>query len=155
MLSETDGNRDWNLSDGLRPIRSALIVRMVMRPMTKVLNPVIRRLAGRRHFIMAAQIHHIGRRSERHYVTPVGAHLKDDVFLILLTFGNQSDWVRNVRAAKGCTIRVNGSTYRAGEPQFLNGAAAHSLLRSMFPITRLFFPLMGIKQFMRLPLLPA
>jgi deazaflavin-dependent oxidoreductase (nitroreductase family) len=155
MLNETDGATDSNLADGLQPIRPALIVRTVMRPMTKVLNPVIKRLAGRRHFVMAAQIHHVGRRSERHYVTPVGAHLKDDVFVIPLTFGNQSDWVRNVRAAKGCTIRVNGGTYRAGEPEFLNWADAQSVLRSMFPITRFFFPLMGIKQFMRLPLVSA
>lgn len=155
MLSEADDNREINLSDGLRPIRPALIVRTVMRPMTKVLNPLIRRLAGRRHFVMAAQIHHVGRRSGRQYVTPVGAHLKDDVFLIPLTFGNQSDWVRNVRAAKGCMIRINGNTYTAGEPEFLNRVDARSQLRAMFPITRFFFPLMGIKQFMRLPLRPA
>jgi hypothetical protein len=34
-----------------------------------------------------------------------------DVILIALTFGNQSDWSRNVRAAGGCTIWINGPDY--------------------------------------------
>jgi hypothetical protein len=54
-------------------------VKLVMRPMTKMLNPLVRTLAGRRHFRMAAQIRHVGRRSGRPYMTPVGARLSGDV----------------------------------------------------------------------------
>jgi hypothetical protein len=49
----------------LEPVAPSLVVRIVMRPMTRVLNPLIRKLAGRRHFRMAAQIRHVGRRSGR------------------------------------------------------------------------------------------
>ena len=42
----------------------------VMRPLVKLLNPVMIKLAGRRHMRMAAQIRHVGRRSGRAYVTP-------------------------------------------------------------------------------------
>jgi hypothetical protein len=35
------------------PVPPSLIVRIMLRPMTKVLNPLIRKLAGRRHFAMA------------------------------------------------------------------------------------------------------
>jgi hypothetical protein len=38
--------------------------------MTKVLNPLIVRFAGRRRFPMAAQIQHVGGRSGKAYVTP-------------------------------------------------------------------------------------
>ncbi len=44
----------------LQPVAPALSVQVAIRPMTKVLNPVIIQLAGRRHFLMAAQIHPVG-----------------------------------------------------------------------------------------------
>ena len=58
-----------------------------MGPMTRVLNPLIRRIAGRRHMNMAAQIYHRGRRIGRPYVTPARARLHGDTFWIPLTFG--------------------------------------------------------------------
>jgi deazaflavin-dependent oxidoreductase (nitroreductase family) len=104
----------------LAPVAPAAIVRMLVRPLTKMLNPVMVRLAGRRFFPMA-QIHHLGRRSGRAYVTPTSAHLRGDVLLIGLTFGNQSDWSRNVRAAGGGTVRLGGHTYRATSPELITG----------------------------------
>jgi hypothetical protein len=68
-----------------------LFVRVVIRPLTRILNPVIVKFAGRRHFPIAAQIHHVGRRSGKAYVTPATAHVHGDVIVIALTFGNQSD----------------------------------------------------------------
>jgi hypothetical protein len=46
------------------------LVRRVMSPLTRVLNPLISRVAGRRHMGMAALVYHTGRRSGRAYVTP-------------------------------------------------------------------------------------
>jgi hypothetical protein len=62
-------------------------VRVVFGPMTKVLNPPIARLAGRRHVRFAAQIRHTGRRTGREYVTPASARLAGDTFVIPLTSG--------------------------------------------------------------------
>lgn len=108
------------------------------------------RLAGRRFFPMA-QIHHLGRRSGKAYVTPTSAHLHGDVLLIALTFGNQSDWSRNVRAAQGCTVRVGGRTYRATSPALVTWADDRALIASAFnPALRGGFRLLGIRQFMRL-----
>src|SRR4030081_745110 len=81
------------------PIGPSVLVKIVMRPMTKLLNPLIVKLAGRRHFHMAAQIRHVGRRSGRTYTTPVSARRSGDMVAIALTFCNQSDWSRNVRSA--------------------------------------------------------
>jgi len=140
----------------LEPVGPALVVRAVIRPMTKILNPVIVKLAGRRHFPWAAQIRHVGRRTGKAYVTPATAHMHDGVIVIALTFGNQSDWSRNVRAAGGCTIGMNGRDYRASDPRLLRREDAADLIRSAFnPLERAGFRLLGIRQFMRLDVTPG
>jgi deazaflavin-dependent oxidoreductase (nitroreductase family) len=122
-----------------------------MGPMTKALNPVMRKLAGRRHVMMAAQIHHVGRRSGKQYVTPAGARLAGDTFVIPLTFGNQSDWSRNVRAAGGCSITLNGTDYRAVQPRLADREQAGPVIREAFgPVVRTMFRMLGIKQYLLL-----
>jgi deazaflavin-dependent oxidoreductase (nitroreductase family) len=140
----------------LAPVPPSRFVRVAMRPMTRALNPLMRKLAGRRHVRMAAEIRHVGRRSGCGYVTPVGARVRGDVAVIPLTFGNQSDWSKNVRAAGGCSIRVNGQDYEATEPEFVDRASAGPLVRPVFgPVTRAGFRLLGIRQYLRLHVVPA
>jgi deazaflavin-dependent oxidoreductase (nitroreductase family) len=131
----------------------SLRVRVVMTPLTKLLNPIVATLAGRRHFPMAAQIHHVGRRSGTQYVTSVGARVHDGIVLIPLTFGNRSDWARNVYAAGECTVRINCSDYHAVAPQFITFGQAAPMVRPLFNAAeRSFFKVLGIQQFMRLQL---
>ena len=134
-------------------IRPSLLVRTTMGPVTRVLNPAVMKLAGRRHIWFAAQIHHVGRRSGRPYLTPVGARLAGQTFVIPLTFGNQSDWCRNVRAAGGCAIRLGGTDYRATRPVLADRAEASELVRTAFsPVERAIFRLLGIRQYLLLQL---
>jgi deazaflavin-dependent oxidoreductase (nitroreductase family) len=134
----------------LAPVAPAAIVRVLVRPLTRILNPLMVRLAGRRFFPMA-QIHHVGRRSGKAYVTPASAHMRGDVLLIALTFGNQSDWSRNVRAAAGCAVRLGGRTYRATRPELVTWAEDRAVVASAVnPVLRAGFRLLGIRQFMRL-----
>jgi deazaflavin-dependent oxidoreductase (nitroreductase family) len=133
----------------LEPVGPSLIVKIVMRPMTKMLNPLIVKLAGRRHFHMAAQIRHVGRRSGRTYTTPVSARHSGDLVVIALTFGNQSDWSRNVRSAGGGTIRIDGEDYHVTQPQIISRQEAKPLVQSAFsPLERAGFRMLGIKQVM-------
>jgi deazaflavin-dependent oxidoreductase (nitroreductase family) len=119
--------------------------------MTRILNPVIVKLAGRRHVRFAAQIRHTGRRSGRQYVTPTSARLAGDTFVIPLTFGNQSDWSRNVRAAGGCSIRLNGVDHRAVQPRLATKEQALLQARQAFnPVERAMFRMLGIRQFLLL-----
>jgi len=135
---------------GIDAVGPTLLVRLVMTPLTKILNPLVGALAGRRRIPMA-QLHHIGRRTGISYRTSVGARVRSDVILIPLTFGNQSDWARNVYAAGQCSVHVNGYTIRAERPRFLAVADAAPLVHAMFnPIERVVFKALGIKQFMRL-----
>ena len=132
-------------------VRPSWLVAKVMGPLTKVLNPVMRKLAGRRHMRMAAEIRHVGRRSGRPYVTPAGARLTGDTFVIPLTFGNQSDWSRNVRAAGGCTIRLEGTEYRAVQPELADRDQAAPVVRAAFgPVERAMFRMLGIRQYLLL-----
>jgi hypothetical protein len=84
-------------------------------------------------------------------VTPASARLSGDVVVIPLTFGNESDWSRNVRAAGGCSIRLNGQDYDITQPELLRVADVQPLVRSMFsPMERASFRMLGIRQVMRL-----
>ncbi len=145
-----------SLVDTVEPVGPSLIVKIVMRPMTKMLNPLIVKLAGRRHFHMAAQIRHVGRRSGRTYTTPVSARRSGDTILVALTFGNQSDWSRNVRSAGGGSIRIDGEDFDVTQPQIMSRQEAKPLVQSAFrPLERAGFRMLGIKQIMVLQVTSA
>jgi deazaflavin-dependent oxidoreductase (nitroreductase family) len=140
----------------LEPVGPSPIVKIVMRPMTKMLNPLIVKLAGGRHFGMAAQIRHVGRRSGRTYTTPVSARRSGDMVAIALTFGNQSDWSRNVRSAGGGKIRIKGEDYDLTQPQVMSRQEAKPLVQAAFsPMERAGFRMLGIKQVMVLRVVSA
>lgn len=139
----------------VKEVQPSWLVCHAIRPMTRVLNPVSVKMAGRPGFRMAGRIHHVGRRSGTPYVSPVGVKVKDGMVLIPLTFGNQSDWVRNVRAAGGATVDVRRRPYTFGPPEFINWTDARGLVRANYPLARGGFKLLGIKQFMYAPVLDA
>jgi deazaflavin-dependent oxidoreductase (nitroreductase family) len=139
-----------------QPVPPSRFVKIVIGPMTKVLNPLIVRLAGRPHFPMAAQLTHTGRRSGRAYVTPVGARRAGDAVLIPLTFGNESDWSRNVRAAGRCSLRLAGVDYEASAPALVSLEEAGPHVRAAFGrLERASMRMLGIRQFLRLNVVPA
>ena len=52
---------------------------------------------------------HRGRRSGRRFQTPVNVFRTEDGFLFALTYGPDSDWVKNVLAAGGGELRTAGA----------------------------------------------
>src|SRR5580765_75812 len=60
---------------------------------------------------------HTGRRSGRTYRTPVNVFRDGDRYLFALTYGAESDWVRNVLVAGRCQIRTRRRTVELVEPQ--------------------------------------
>ena len=90
-----------------------------MRWMTKVVfNPVQMRTAGRPG-AFAGIVEHRGRVSGRSYRTPVGSRPTDDGFVIALPYDTRPDWVRNVLAAGGATLTVDGATTEVDRPEVL------------------------------------
>jgi deazaflavin-dependent oxidoreductase (nitroreductase family) len=120
-------------------------------PLTRLLNPSIRRLAGRSGVPLLGLLYHQGRRSGRSYLTPVGVGLSGATFLIPLTFGTTADWCRNVLAAGGCSITWHGRLYTADQAEVVDDVVARAEVQAAFGrLPRLLFRLMGLHQFLRL-----
>jgi deazaflavin-dependent oxidoreductase (nitroreductase family) len=80
-----------------------------------VTNPMARQVAGRLPGF--AIVTHMGRRSGRVYRTPVNLFRPDDRWVIALTYGSDSQWVRNVLAAGECEVETRGARIRLVEPE--------------------------------------
>src|SRR5262249_13779284 len=108
MAEQAAGNTS-HTRQATRAVRRARGYRIYIA--ARLLNPIMRKLAGRRGLPLFAVVLHRGRRSGRLYATPVGARQTEDGFVIPLTFGEGSDWFKNVQAAGGCVIRWKGADY--------------------------------------------
>jgi deazaflavin-dependent oxidoreductase (nitroreductase family) len=101
------------------PKRLARFNRLVTNP---VLGPVARRLPG------FAIVSHVGRRSGHVYRTPVNLFRAQDRYVIALTYGSDSQWVRNVLAAGAVDIETRGQHLRLVGPEVV-----HDAQRSLVP----------------------
>jgi deazaflavin-dependent oxidoreductase (nitroreductase family) len=87
---------------------------------------------------------HVGRRSGRVYRTPVTLFVRNGRYVIALTYGAESDWVRNVLAAGGCRIRHGGREVRLTDPHVVHDPS-RSAAR---PLERIFLRLFGVADFL-------
>lgn len=110
-----------------------------------LLNPLMLRLAGQRHFYAAA-IHHTGRRSGKSYATPVVVERFADGFVVPLPYGTHVDWLRNIRAAGRATIESQGQSYDVGQPEVIDTAAAMRLLSTQ---RQRYFARLGIEHYLK------
>lgn len=108
----------------------------------RLINPVARQVAGRRWFRPWAVLHHVGRRSGTDYAVPVAVLATPTTFVIGMPWGERTDWVRNVIAAGGCTMRWRGVDQACTRPRIVGTevalAAAGPFQR--FVISRVSFP---------------
>jgi len=89
---------------------------------------------------------HVGRKSGRVYRTPVNVFREPERFLIALTYGRESEWVKNVLAAGGCELETRGLRYQLSSPIIV-----HDPTRRQFPIpVRNMLRLIGANDFMQL-----
>jgi len=88
----------------------------------------------------------VGRRSGRLYRTPVNVFREPDGFLIALTYGRDSGWVKNVMAAGHCQLETRGVAYQLSSPVIV---CDHS--RRRFPlIVRIVLGLIDANDFLKL-----
>ena len=64
-----------------------------------------------------AIVSHVGRKSGSAYRTPVNAFRTVDGYIIALTYGAESDWVKNVLAAGSCELLTRGRRVRLINPR--------------------------------------
>jgi hypothetical protein len=67
--------------------------------------------------------------------------------VIPLTYGELTDWYRNIKKAGGCTIQWQGRRYLAEIPEHMDATQAFPLFP---PAWRLALRLAGIRQFVKL-----
>ncbi|WP_041830750.1 PNPOx family protein [Actinoplanes missouriensis] len=108
--------------------------------LVRATTPAVVTLAGRRWSPWAV-VQHRGRVSGRDLEVPVVVIATPDSFVINLPWGARTNWVRNVLAAGGCTIRWKGSAHPADDPRVLGEAEARPYYsRVSWWIARRFFP---------------
>jgi deazaflavin-dependent oxidoreductase (nitroreductase family) len=94
---------------------------------------------------------HVGRKSGKVYRTPVNVFRVPEGFLIALTYGRESEWVKNVLAAGGCELETQAVQYRLSAP-----TVVHDPARRRFPLfVRTVLRLIGANDFMQLSISPA
>lgn len=86
----------------------------------RVTNPILGRMAW--WMPGFAVVTHVGRRSGRTFHTPVNLFRSGDEYVFACTYGPEAQWVRNVLAAGGCTVRTRGHDVTLTDPQLIHDA---------------------------------
>jgi deazaflavin-dependent oxidoreductase (nitroreductase family) len=87
---------------------------------------------------------HRGRRSGRVYQTPVNVFATEDGYIFALTYGPDTDWVKNVLAAGGCELRTRGHLVRLTSPSLFHDEAR----RGIRPLERQVLRAIGVADFL-------
>ncbi len=125
-----------------------LLVRFLKRPVAafhravtnRIAKPFASRLPG------FGVVTNAGRNSGKLYRTPVNVFRVPGGFLIALTYGRDSGWVRNVLAAGGCQLETRRVRYQLSEPVIVNDPT-----RRRFPIiVRVVLGLIDANDFLQL-----
>lgn len=119
--------------------------RRLIRSVARVVNPLVLRIAGRRHMPVLGILRHRGRTTGRPYATPLGIRpAAAGGFVMPLTFGEAAGWYRNVRAAGSAVITWRGADHTVAGPVIVGEAVA---LPAFPRYERLSLRMIGIRQF--------
>jgi deazaflavin-dependent oxidoreductase (nitroreductase family) len=86
------------------------LARVNLHVTNRILGPLATRMPG------MGVVVHVGRKTGRVYRTPVIVFRQGDRFVIALTYGRESEWVRNVVAQGGCELETRGHRLRLANP---------------------------------------
>jgi deazaflavin-dependent oxidoreductase (nitroreductase family) len=90
-----------------------------------MMNPVFRRVAPRAPGF--GLIVHRGRKSGQEYRTPVNVFPNGNDFIVALTYGRESEWVRNVLANGGCTLVTRGQSIPLTQPKLIHDTSRQTV----------------------------
>ncbi len=94
---------------------------------------------------------HRGRRSGRVYQTPVNVFAAGDGYVLALTYGPDTDWVKNVLAAGGCELRTGGRVVQVTAPRVYHDETR----RGIRPVERQVLKAIRVADFLSLTTAPA
>lgn len=115
----------------MSPVLGRRIAHFNRRVTNRLTRPLARWLPG------FGIVIHIGRKSKRRYETPVNLFRAADGYVIALTYGRESDWVRNVLAAGGCELITRGRRIQLTSPEIRYDERQRLLPRPIRPVLRL------------------
>ena len=96
----------------------------------RVVGPFAARLPG------FAIVTHVGRRSGREHSNPVNLFRRGDRYVIALTYGADSQWVRNVLAAGAVDVDTRGRRIHLVEPEVVHDERQSLVPAPLRPILR-------------------
>jgi deazaflavin-dependent oxidoreductase (nitroreductase family) len=96
----------------------------------RITGPFAARLPG------FAIVTHVGRRSGREYSNPVNLFRSGDRYVIALTYGADSQWVRNVLAAGETDVVTRGRSIHLIEPEVVHDERQSLVPPPVRPILR-------------------
>ncbi|MVU78363.1 DUF385 domain-containing protein [Nocardia sp. ET3-3] len=99
-----------------------------------------------------ALVVHRGRKSGRTFRTPLWAFRRGDDFVIALTYGSTSDWVRNVEAAGSFDLVHLGHHHRLTNPHVYRDPKAADM---PLPIRLMLRYVLAAPEFLRATVAPA
>ena len=79
-----------------------------------------------------AIIHHIGRRSRKPFETVIWVWQMREGFVIALTYGEEVDWYRNMKATGGGTVFWHKRLYVVGKPALIDTEKALTAFPAFF-----------------------
>lgn len=91
----------------------------------RITNRYLVKLADQPPF---AALHHRGRTSGKVYRIPLNAFPCEDGFVFALTYGSQSDWVKNVLAAGEAELEYAGERLVLTDPRLVTRADVHGCI---------------------------
>jgi deazaflavin-dependent oxidoreductase (nitroreductase family) len=112
-----------------------------------VVNPLMRNFAHSSHGPFAL-LRHVGRKSGKQYETPIMAWPVEGGFVIVLTYGPNVDWLRNLQSAGQGSLRWHKQEYLLQNPAFVDAKTA---LGALPPFIKLVLKLNGAQHFVRIP----
>jgi len=113
-------------------------------PVVIALNPISRLIAAWLPFF--GVLTYRGRRTGRTYRTPINVFRRGDRYVFFLTYGSDVHWVKNVRAAGECSIRMLGREVRLVDPELIVDPT-----RRLVPLpVRIVGRLIGVTEFLQM-----
>jgi deazaflavin-dependent oxidoreductase (nitroreductase family) len=116
------------------------LARFNLHVTNRLLSPVAARLPG------MGVVVHTGRKTHRQYRTPVLIFRDGGRVIIALTYGRESQWVRNVLAQGGCELQTQGRTLRLSRPRLFHDEQR----RAMPPLVRPILRVLNVPDFLEL-----
>jgi deazaflavin-dependent oxidoreductase (nitroreductase family) len=122
-------------------VLSARLARMNRHGLNRITGRIAHRVPG------FGILHHVGRKSGKALTTPLNVFRQPGGgFVVALTYGPDTDWLKNVNAAGGCTITTRGVSYRLTNPRVVTDPT----LAGMPAFVRAVLRLNGVEQFLHL-----